>query len=149
MKKILTYLVLSGFALLLSMPVLAQAPVTPPRMQTGNAQINLGNKQPVGMGIKAISNPNASVGTIVSNAINILYIVGGLATIIYFLWGAFDWITAGGDKEKIGSARKKIIQSLVGLALLAASFFIIALVGQIVGYNPLKTPPLPRLDNPV
>lgn len=132
----------------LATPAFSQGTVTPPAPDE-RMQINLGNKQQ--FGIKAIGNPNGpvSVGSIVSNAITILYIAGGLATIIYFLWGAFDWITAGGDKEKIGSARKKIIQSLVGLALLAASFFIIALVGQIVGYNPLKTPPLPRLDNPV
>lgn len=149
MKKIITYFSLLSFSLFVTSSVFAQAPAAPAPMQPGNAQINLGNKQPAGLGIKAISNPNATVGTIVSNAITILYIVGGLATIVYFLWGAFDWITAGGDKEKIGSARKKIIQSLVGLALLALSFFIIALVGQIVGYNPLNTPPLPRLDNPV
>ena len=115
-------------------------------MQPGGAQINIGNKQPPGMGIKAIGNPNATVGTIVGNFVQILYIAGGLAVLVFLIWGAFDWITSGGDKEKIAGARKKIMNALIGLALLALSAFIVTLFGEIAGYNPLKTPPLPKLD---
>src|SRR3989344_567863 len=101
-------------------------------------EITLGANQPGG--IKTAT----PLGTILSNVITIMFIVGGLALVIYFVWGAMDWIMAGGDKEKIGAARKKITQGLVGLALLALSFFIIGLFGQIVGFNPLETIPLPK-----
>lgn len=107
--------------------------------------VNLGAKQQYG--IKALNNPNASVSVIVSNAVRILFIIGGLASVVFMLWGAFDWIVSGGDKEAVGAARKKITNSLIGLALLALSAFIIALVGQIVGFNPLLTPPLPGLGD--
>ncbi len=103
--------------------------------------ITIGNTPP--KGIVATT----SLGTILSNVITIMFIIGGLGLVIYFLWGALDWIFAGGDKEKIGNARKKIIQGLVGITLLALSFFIIALFGQIVGFNPLQTIPLPKLDD--
>jgi len=112
-----------------------------------NAQfINLGDKQPAGLGIKAVGNPNANVGNITSNAVMILFIAGGLAVLVFLLWGAFDWITSGGDKEKIAGARRKIINALIGLALMALAAFIVTLFGQIVGFNPLNTPALPRLD---
>lgn len=101
-------------------------------------QIRLGDTQPAGMGIKAFGNPNASIGNIISNFILIMY-VAGLAVLVFLLWGAFDWITSGGDKEKISSARRKIVNALIGLALLALSAFIVTLFGQIVGFNPLNT----------
>ena len=149
MKKILTFLSLSYFAFFLISPVFAQTTTAePPSMQTGKAQINLGNKQPAGMGIKAINNPNdPSVGNIVGNGIKILFIFGGLAVLVFIVWGAFDWITSGGDKEKIAGARKKITNALIGLALLALSAFIVTLAGQIVGFDPLNTPALPKLDD--
>lgn len=57
--------------------------------------------------------------------------VGGLAVLIYFLWGALDWITAGGDQSKIGKARDKITQSIIGLILLVGSFFIIGFISRV------------------
>lgn len=112
-------------------------------------QIRLGDKQPAGMGIKAVGNPNASIGNIVSNFVRIMYIAGGLAVLVFLLWGAFDWITSGGDKEKIAGARRKIINALIGMALLALSAFIVTLSGQIVGFDPLNTGSLPKLDDPI
>lgn len=104
-------------------------------------EITLGTNQPGGV---KMATP---LGNILSNVITIMFIVGGLALVIYFIWGALDWILSGGDKEKVANARKKITQGLVGLALLALSFFIITLFGQIVGFNPLETIPLPKLDD--
>ncbi|PIR59368.1 MAG: hypothetical protein COU69_00665 [Candidatus Pacebacteria bacterium CG10_big_fil_rev_8_21_14_0_10_56_10] len=51
--------------------------------------------------------------------------LGGLIVIVFFLWGAFDWITAGGDASKISSARNKIVQSVLGLLILVGSFVIL------------------------
>lgn len=75
----------------------------------------------------------ASTGiTFVSYFITIwqaLITVGGLLVIIYFLWGAIEWITAGGDSGKVGKARDKITQAVIGLVLLVGSFVIIAFLG--------------------
>lgn len=67
-----------------------------------------------------------------------LIIVGGLAFILYFLWGALQWIMAGGDKGKIEEARGKITQGLIGLALLAASFVIIKFLQSAIGLDLLN-----------
>lgn len=130
MKK--KFIIISGLLLILTHPLKVFAAIE---------NITLGTNQP--FGIKTAT----PLGTILSNVITIMFIVGGLGLVVYFLWGALDWIFAGGDKEKIGNARKKIVQGLVGLTLLALSFFIITLFGQIVGFNPLQTIPLPKLDD--
>lgn len=109
--------------------------------------IRLGDKQEYG--IPAFNNPNATVGNIVANALQIMAIVGGLAVLVFIVWGAFDWITSGGDKEKIAGARRKILNAFIGLALLALSAFIITLFGQIVDFDPLNTGSLPKLDDPI
>ena len=67
-----------------------------------------------------------------------IIIVGGLAFILYFLYGGITWITAGGDKGKIEEARGKITQGLVGLAVLAASYVIIKFIETAIGMNLLN-----------
>lgn len=54
--------------------------------------------------------------------------VGALAVIIMFIWGAFDWITAG-EASKVAAARQKIVNAIIGLILLVASFVIINFIG--------------------
>ena len=97
--------------------------------------------QPKGLGIAAGLGPGAQaegiVQTILVNVISIFFAVGGLGVLIYFVWGAVDWILSGGDKEKVAGARKKMTNAIIGLVLLSLSYVIINLVGSIVGFNPL------------
>lgn len=125
---------------------LAQQPVGGDGKSFSNDKINLGSQQ--SQGIKAVGNPNATVGAIVASGIQIAAILAALAVLVFIVWGAFDWITAGGDKEKIAAARKKITNAIIGLVLLSLAAFIISLVGEIVGFNPLKVPSLPKLGDP-
>ncbi len=67
-----------------------------------------------------------------------IIIVGGLAFLLYFLWGGVEWITAGGDKGKIETARGKITQGLIGLTLLAASYVIIKFLQSALGLDILN-----------
>lgn len=64
-----------------------------------------------------------------------IIIVGGLAFILYFLWGGLQWIMAGGDKGKIDEARGKLTQGLIGLALLAASYVIVKFLETAIGID--------------
>lgn len=106
--------------------------------------------QPPGLGIPADtsgSSPEGLVETIVVNVLNLFFTVGGVGVVIYFVWGAVDWILSGGDKEKVASARKKMTNSLIGLVLLSLSFVLINIIGQIVGFNPLGYLQLRSLDS--
>ena len=67
-----------------------------------------------------------------------LIIVGGLAFLLYFLWGGLQWILAGGDKGKIEEARGKITQGLIGLTVLAASYVIIKFLQSAIGLDLLN-----------
>lgn len=106
--------------------------------------------QPPGLGINATSGASAekTVENIIVNVISIFFAVGGIGTVIYFVWGTVDWILSGGDKEKVANARKKMTHAIIGLVLLSLSFVIINLVGTIVGFNPLGNLQLRDLGTP-
>ncbi len=57
--------------------------------------------------------------------------VGGLAVLVYFLWGSIQWIVAGGDSSKISAARDKMTQAIIGMIILVGSFVIIEWVSSV------------------
>jgi len=64
----------------------------------------------------------------------------GLLTIIAIIWfvfvlitGAIGWIGAGGDKNALETAKKKIVNGVIGLVVVIASVFLIDLVGNLIG----------------
>lgn len=67
-----------------------------------------------------------------------IIIVGGLAFLLYFLWGGLNWIMAGGDKGKLEESKGKITQGLIGLALLAASYVIVKFLESALGLDLLN-----------
>lgn len=107
------------------------------------AQVNLSPGTPE-QGIK----PNTNPQFIITNAISIVFIIAILLVLFFLIWGAFDWITSGGDKEKVAQARKKIMAALIGLIILALAFVIARVAGGILNINFDKLV-LPRLDKPV
>ena len=65
-------------------------------------------------------------------------LIGGLAFLVFLVWGAIEWITAAGDKNDIEKARHKITNALVGLVILVGSYAIVLLVENILGINLLQ-----------
>lgn len=64
-----------------------------------------------------------------------MVILGGLAFLIFLIWGSLEWLLSGGDKNKVENAQHKISNALVGLAILVASFAIVKLVEGIFKIN--------------
>jgi hypothetical protein len=49
------------------------------------------------------------------------------------IWGAFEWITSGGDKDAVGKARNRILNALIGLAVLAIAVALTSVGTQFLG----------------
>lgn len=110
-------------------------------------QPNQPNAIPVQVGPPAVGiNPAAGIGTILSNALTIIFVAAALAVLFFLVIGAFKWIISGGDKEAVGAARKTIVAALVGLAILALAFLIVVVVGQILNIDILNLRFIPSLD---
>lgn len=98
--------------------------------------------------LPGIDPTNSSIGSLIANALQIVFIAAALAVLVYLVIGAFRWITSGGDKDAIGKARGTIVNALIGLAILALAFFITVLFGQIFGVDIIHLPKVPTLGGP-
>lgn len=85
------------------------------------------------------------LNTLLKNAFTIIFSVAALLVLVMLIWGAISWIMSGGDKDAVANARKRIINALIGLAILALAFFIVRFVGQIVGFDVLGNLTIPSL----
>lgn len=61
------------------------------------------------------------IGSIIS------YILGFIGLIFFtlVLYSGFQWMTAGGNEEKAGKAKERIIHAAMGLALIIIAFLIV------------------------
>lgn len=107
---------------------------------TAFAQINITPGRP-NQGI----NPGTDPRIIITNAFTIIFVIAIVLVLAFLIWGAFDWITSGGDKDKVTGARKKILAALIGLVILALAFVIARIAGSILGID-FSNLTLPRLD---
>lgn len=89
----------------------------------------------------------AAVGNFVSAIVGGMIIIAFIMSLLYLLTGGFMWITSGGDKTNLESARNKIIHAIVGFIVIAAIWAIMTLVGQFVGLD-FKKLPIPSVSSP-
>lgn len=81
---------------------------------------------------------NGAVQTFINGFIDLILIVVSIASLFYLIYGAFKWMTSGGDQEKLAAARMAIIYSILGLVVSFLSFLIIKVIGQFLGVDLLQ-----------
>lgn len=81
------------------------------------------------------STGSGGISSLLSNLIQLFYGLAAVVLIYMLLWGAYDWITSEGQKEKLESARNKIINALIGIILFAMAFAVIQVIGQFTGFK--------------
>ena len=88
----------------------------------------------------------SKIGEFISNVLSLAFALAVLTVLIMLVWGAFEWITSGGDKETVGKARGRIINALIGMAVLAVAFALATVAAQFLGFENLQkiTIPAPK-----
>ena len=105
------------------------------------AQIPLGNISGPGLGPFG-ANPPTSGGDALTAIIKVVSAIIGFLTLAAFIWfmfqlviGGIQWVTSGGDKNSLESARNKITHALMGLIIVGAIWAIFTLVSKFLGLN--------------
>lgn len=83
----------------------------------------------------------SDLGGLVGIGASAILTIGGLAFLMYLLLGGFHWITAGGDKGKVETARNMITQGIIGLAILASVFALYSVVLRYFGLKSIQIGP--------
>lgn len=90
---------------------------------------------PVPEPIRRIGFGAGGISNFLSTLITLIYIFASLIFIFMIVWGAFQWIISGGDKEAVANARKRITHAIIGIFILALSFVIIGIIGYVTGFE--------------
>lgn len=85
------------------------------------------NPCPEGSQFEALCNIT-NFGNVLGFVITIAFIIAVLIALGFLIWGGIRWITSGGDKAGVESARNAIIAAIIGLIIVFLSFFILNLI---------------------
>lgn len=110
---------------LISLAILAFL-VVPVLTLTANAQFDPGLNQ-VNTGLNnslSSTDPRTVIGRIINMALGFL----GVIAVGIILLGGFKWMTAGGNEEKTGEAKKLLGAGVIGLVIILSSWAIATFV---------------------
>lgn len=88
-----------------------------------------GCSDPLGLdcaGASGLSNEDPRVITV--RIINFALSLLGIIAVCIILWAGFTWMTAGGNDEKVGSAKKILFAAVMGLIIIMVSYSIMSFV---------------------
>ena len=60
-----------------------------------------------------------------NRAFNVIYLLLGVAAIVMLIYAGIQYITAGGAPDKVKKARQTIVNTVLGIVILGASYAII------------------------
>lgn len=70
-----------------------------------------------------------TIGTLISIVLSFV----GAIFFIYIVISGIQWMTAGGEEEKVTKAKTRIMNAIVGLAVTVAAFFITWFISKTLG----------------
>jgi len=75
----------------------------------------------------------SDIGKLISAAVGLLLILSALLAFFYLILGGISWITSGGDKAAMETARNKITHAIVGLIIVGAAWAVMILIQNFLG----------------
>lgn len=93
--------------------------------------------------IKQVALPSVSAyptsfGQLISTALKFIFPLAGILLLIYLIFGGFSLMTSSGDPKAISAARGRITSALLGFVIIFAAYWIVQLVGIILGLGDIK-----------
>ena len=89
------------------------------------AQFTIDQNIPGNIGI---SNTTKTLQETLISVVNWVLALLGLIAVIMILYGGFVWLTAGGNEEKVASAKKIISAAIIGLIIVLLAYAIVTFV---------------------
>jgi len=78
------------------------------------------------------------VGEFINKLLRLVMMISSLLVFFQLILGGIEWITSGGDKGKVESARGKITAAVIGLIIVASSYAILQLSLNFIGYQSIN-----------
>lgn len=75
--------------------------------------------------------PGGTGQKILQTGIELFFIAAVVIALIVMIFSGIQWITSGGDKQKLASARNRLVFAIIGLVVVFLAFFIIGVIGYV------------------
>lgn len=72
--------------------------------------------------------PKTSLPKLIGNIINIVLGVLGIILVVLIVWAGVTWMTAGGDSKKVEEAKSRLINAVIGLAIVISAYALASFV---------------------
>jgi len=76
-----------------------------------------------------------NVVTTIKTILNAVILVMFALLIIYFIWGVIQYVSAGGDEEKLKTGKQHMLWGIIGIAIVGAIFGITNWLYGVFGVN--------------
>ncbi len=86
---------------------------------------------------------NSTIIPILNGIIGVLFVL----VTLYFIWGVVKYVMAAGDETKLKDGKQHMIWGIVGMAVMAGAWGIVAIItSTFLGSTSTNIPPGPRMQ---
>jgi hypothetical protein len=78
---------------------------------------------------------DATIGATITAIVGIALAIAGLIAILFLIIGGFRYVTAGGNEEAAESAKKIILNAIIGIIVIILSYVILQVVANAIQGN--------------
>ena len=71
-----------------------------------------------------IISPTGGIQGLAQRVVGWILLIAGIVAVLFLIWGGFQYLTAGGNAEQAQKAKTTIINSVIGIVIIALSYFI-------------------------
>ena len=69
-----------------------------------------------------LPNTHITAGQVLSNGLNIVYLVAGIIAVVSIILAGFKYVTSAGDPAAITKAKNTILYSIIGVVVILLAF---------------------------
>lgn len=120
-KKHLGYVLGGVMALALALPALRGVPAHAQALTNADFY---GGVTPDTFASSAGLSASADLPTTIASIIRVILGFLGVVAVVIIMIGGFKWMTAGGNDDKVKSARKVMVSGIIGLVIVLSAFAI-------------------------
>lgn len=78
---------------------------------------------------------NVGISKFLNQIILIIFTLAAVIFLFMLVFSALQWLTSGGDKEKIEKAKGRLTNAIIGIVLLSVALLLARIVGILTGFN--------------
>lgn len=95
---------------------------------------------PLGLEGKTPADAPEIFAMIITNVVGFMTVIGGLWFLFQVLIAGFNWLGAGGDKQKLAEAQAKLTSGVVGFGVVALGIVLVRLVAALLKVDLILDP---------